>query len=116
MTTFNPTNNQSLCPNCKSDLTKLRFTQVQVHLHIDNILFPGVADYVKQLKAKNQLNRVICSALIQFKDSPTFDFLSVLKSLDRIETVMSISSDSAAFLSVSKELELLKSHFKSKTT
>lgn len=107
MTVMNDTS--CFCPNCKTDLKKLRYTQVQAHLYIDNFVYPELSEYVKDQKAKRKLNKTLLDALLLYKDSPSFDIDAFKKSLSRIESVLDISSDKAMVSTLKNELVLLKS-------
>ena len=41
-----------LCPNCKVDLKKMRYTQFHVHLYVDNFEHPDMAEKLRLLKSK----------------------------------------------------------------
>lgn len=105
MTVANDTS--CLCPNCKTDLKKVRYTQVQAHFYIDNMVYPGMADYVKYLKSKNQLNKIVLAALDQYKKQSVVDLTSISKAISRIESVLDITSDKSAVLSIKKQLDLI---------
>ena len=106
------------------------FTQINVHLYFDKVKDSDLIEQVQIFKAKRKFNPLVLRLLREYiekqRDSFILDFspsqdssmstASILKSIDRIESVMSVSSDRAASLSVFKELELLKSHFKSEAT
>lgn len=42
-----------------------RYTEINVHLYIDNIEYPELAEEVKILKAKRKLNKYLIEALIR---------------------------------------------------
>jgi len=107
MTAANDTS--CLCPNCKTDLKKLRYTEINVHLYVDNFVYPELADYVKEQKSKRKLNKVLLDALLNYKNSASFDVESLKKSLSRIESVLDISVDKAMVSTLKNELALLKS-------
>lgn len=109
MTAMNDTS--CLCPNCKTDLRKVRYSQVQAHFYIDNILYPGMADYMKELKSTNQLSKTVMAALKLHKEQSVINIDDLRKSLSRIESVLDITSDKALASTLKKELKILKSSF-----
>lgn len=101
-------NTSCLCPNCKTDLRKLRYSQVQAHFQVDNFLFPGMADYLKELKSKNQLSKTVLSALKLYKEQSVINIEDLRKSLLRIESVIEITTDKALARTLKIELEHIK--------
>ena len=102
MTTLNIS--PCLCPNCKTDLAKARYTQFHVHLYIDNFEHPNMAEQLRLLKSKRKLNKHIMDSLLK----PDVD-LNYLKSfLSRLESVLEISSDQALSRTLKNELNSLR--------
>ena len=102
-------NTSCLCPNCKTDLNKIRFTQFHVHLYVDNFLTPDLTDHLRDLKSKRKLNKYVLDALIKTKDLSSVDFDLIKKSIMRIESILEITSDKALVKTLSNELNLIKS-------
>lgn len=109
MTNQNVTNLNCLCPTCNSPLSKKsRYTEMNVHLYIDNHLYPDLSDWAKILKSRRKLNKIIIESLVSYKQNSFVDLDLIKKSLLRIESVISISQDKAAYLSISKEIDNLR--------
>ena len=104
-------NTSCLCPNCKTDLNKIRFTQFHVHLYVDNFSTPDLTNHLRDLKSKRKLNKYVLDALIKTKDSPAVDIDLIRKSILRIESLLEITSDKALVKTLGNELNLIKSSF-----
>lgn len=102
-------NTSCLCPNCKTDLNKIRFTQFHVHLYVDNFLTPDLTNHLRDLKSKRKLNKYVLDALLNAKDSPSPDFDLIKKSILRIESILEIASDKALVKTLRNELDIIKS-------
>lgn len=109
MTATNDTS--CFCPNCKTDLRKIRYSQVQAHFQIDNFLFPGMADYLKELKSKNQLSKTVLAALKLHKEQTAINIDDLKKSILRIESVLEITTDKALAATLKTELNTLRNSF-----
>lgn len=101
-------NTTCLCEKCGIDLKKDRFKQIHVHLNIDTFSYPNLYEHVKYLKSKNKLTSTFLASIGFFKKYSSLDFGSLNKSLDRVESIISVSSDKAALLSISKEIDYLR--------
>ena len=106
MTVANDTS--CICTNCKTDLKKMRNSQVNVHLYIDNVLYPGLSDYIKYLKSKNKLTKIFLESLNLYLNNSRVDSKSINKSISRIESILDISSDKALCKSLTNELNVIK--------
>lgn len=93
-----------LCPNCKVDLQKMRYTQFHVHLYVDNFEYPDMAEKLRLLKAKKKLNKHVMQSLLK----PDIDTDSFVAVISRIESVLEFTSDKALACTLKKELNLLR--------
>lgn len=93
-----------LCPNCKTDLQKMRYTQFHVHLYVDNFEYPDMADQLRLLKSKRKLNKCVMQALLK----PDIDADSFVAVISRIESVLEFTSDKALACTLKKDLNLLR--------
>ena len=93
-----------LCPNCKVDLKKMRYTEFHVHLYVDNFEYPDMAEKLRLLKAKRKLNKHVMQSLLK----PDIDTDSFVAVISRIESVLEFTSDKALACTLKKELNLLR--------
>ena len=93
-----------LCPNCKVDLQKMRYTQFHVHLYVDNFVYSDMAEKLRLLKSKRKLNNYVMQALLK----PDIDIDSFIAVISRIESVLEFTSDKALACTLKKELILLR--------
>lgn len=93
-----------LCPNCKVDVSKLRYTQFHVHLYVDNFDHPDMAEKLRLLKSKRKLNKHVMQSLLK----PDLDIESLKSSISRIESVLEFTSDKALSRTLHNELNSLR--------
>lgn len=101
------------------------FTQINLHLYFDKIKDKDLIEQVLIFKSKRKFNPLVVMLLREHiqKQRDTFELDSqslpipktsdLLKSIERIESVMSVSSDKSASITISNELSFLKKHLKS---
>ena len=102
MTTAN--NTSCLCPNCKTDLNKMRYTQFHVHLYVDNFEHPNMAEKLRLLKSKRKLNKHVMESLLK----PDIDLDYLKGFVTRLETVLDITADKALSRTLQNEINSLK--------
>ena len=97
-----------LCPNCKVDLQKMRYTQFHVHLYVDNFEYPDMAEKLRLLKAKKKLNKHVMQALLK----PDIDINYLVSFVSRLQSVLDVSPDTSLSRTLKNELnsfsEILK--------
>ena len=98
------------------------FTQINLHLYFDKIKDKDLIEQVLIFKSKeSSILQLLCYCVNIFKkqrDTFALDSQSLpipktsdlLKSIERIESVMSVSSDKSASITISNELSFLKKH------
>ena len=96
------------------------FTQINLHLYFDKIKDKDLIEQVLIFKSKRKFNPLVVMLLREHiqKQRDTFALDSqslpipktsdLLKSIERIESVMSVSSDKSASITISNELSFLK--------
>lgn len=93
-----------LCPNCKTDLQKMRYTQFHVHLYVDNFEYPDMAEKLRLLKAKKKLNKHVMQSLL--KPDIDLDYLKAFAS--RLESVLEVTADSSLSRTLKAEINSLR--------
>ena len=92
-----------LCPNCKVDLQKMRYTQFHVHLYVDNFEYPYMAEKLRLLKAKKKLNKHVMQALLK----PDIDINYLVSFVSRLQSVLDVSPDTSLSRTLKNELNSL---------
>lgn len=92
-----------LCPNCKVDLQKMRYTQFHVHLYVDNFEYPYMAEKLRLLKAKRKLNKHVMQALLK----PDIDINYLVSFVSRLQSVLDVSPDTSLSRTLKNELNSL---------
>lgn len=92
-----------LCPNCKVDLQKMRYTQFHVHLYVDNFEYPDMAEKLRLLKAKKKLNKHVMQALLK----PDIDINYLVSFVSRLQSVLDVSPDTSLSRTLKNELNSL---------
>ena len=92
-----------LCPNCKVDLKKMRYTQFHVHLYVDNFEHPDMAEKLRLLKAKKKLNKHVMQALLK----PDIDINYLVSFVSRLQSVLDVSPDTSLSRTLKNELNSL---------
>ena len=93
-----------LCPNCKVDLQKMRYTQFHVHLYVDNFEHPDMTEKLRLLKSKKKLNKHVMQSLLK----PDLDLDYLRAFVFRLESVLEITSDSSLSRTLKNELNSLR--------
>ena len=96
-----------LCPNCKVDLQKMRYTQFHVHLYVDNFEHPDMTEKLRLLKAKKKLNKHVMQSLLK----PDIDTDSFVAVISRIESVLEFTSDKALACTLKKRVKFVAGFF-----
>lgn len=92
-----------LCPNCKVDLQKMRYTQFHVHLYVDNFEYPDMAEKLRLLKAKKKLNKHVMQALLK----PDIDINYLVSFVSRLQSVLDVSPDTSLSRTLKNKLNSL---------
>ena len=92
-----------LCPNCKVDLQKMRYTQFHVHLYVDNFEYPDMAEKLRLLKSKKKLNKYVMQALLK----PDIDIDYLVSFVSRLKSVLEVSPDTSLSRTLKNELNSL---------
>lgn len=93
-----------LCPNCKVDITKARYTQFHVHLYVDNFEHPNMAEKLRLLKSKRKLNKHVMQSLLK----PDVDLNYLNAFISRVESLLDITTDKALSRTLKNEVNSLR--------
>lgn len=97
-----------LCPNCKTDLQKMRYTQFHVHLYVDNFEYPNMAEQLRLLKSKKKLNKYVMQALLK----PDIDLNYLVAFVTRLQGVLDVSPDTSLSRTLKNELNSFRETLK----
>lgn len=93
-----------LCPNCKTDLAKSRYTQFHVHLYVDNFEHPNMAEKLRLLKSKRKLNKHVMESLLK----PDIDLNYLKGFVTRLESVLEVAPETSLSRTLQNEINSLK--------